>query len=228
MDLVPCFARDGVWNVKLLRLDLSHPFKCSFFNTPKRSFWLLNKTATANRLLLSDKSIINRATVAKEMSDLGVAEKLEVEKVVARIETWNSSCMFSLFSLLLGLQMRRILAHSRHFCPTSDAGLLAPSQASGRISFMLLSAQLLAQRTRFAPNSGIALRKEKLPYKIDVHQCGGKLRKWLLHTVSMHVYLQTNCGAMCSGPRVCCTCGNEKYFFMSSSRVMFFCRHFNK
>lgn len=88
--------------------------------------------------------------------------------------------MFSLFSLLLGLQKRRILAHSRQFCPTSDASLLAPSQASGRISFMLLSAQLLAQRRRFAPNSRIGLWKKKLPYKIDVHQCEGKLRQFLL------------------------------------------------
>lgn len=58
-----------------------HFHSSAFLNTPERSFLLSNETATANRLLLSDKSIINSPTVAREMSDLGVAEKLEFKKL---------------------------------------------------------------------------------------------------------------------------------------------------
>lgn len=60
-------------------------FKC-FFNTITLTsildvFLLSKKTTAPNRLLLSDKSNINSPTVAKEMSDLGVAEKPRFTKL---------------------------------------------------------------------------------------------------------------------------------------------------
>lgn len=104
------------------------------------------------------ESIIDSSPGAGETCDQCAAR---VRKVATHSETWNGSTRTPFHrvhvcvcvSLCFRLQKRRSLAHSRHFCPTSDVSLLALSYASGSISFIWLSPWLLAQRKLFVPNS---------------------------------------------------------------------------
>lgn len=108
---------------------------------------------------------------------------------------WDLEQLVHVFSVLVASRTskRCILVHSRHFCPTSDTSLLAPSQASGRISFMLLSPQLLAQRRRFAPNSRIALRKKSFLTKLMSISVGEKKENYSWHIISACIFVNQWC-----------------------------------